>query len=155
MTSENVDIPVLAGDAHDDDGQVLDSIVQPANPPTIEQLPVATIDTPKRTPRPLTRTITSTQTVLPSFGPVQVLPADADRESLSITVRTPEGVTTTYARLADDSSKVGSDMGAFVLIPNQNNVGVLAGHTGPVWVAAVDTGAADAAVTVSVVAVTE
>lgn len=143
----NTPRPTLAGDWHDDDGQVIDDLVQPqANPLP----PPATDKTVPVTERParVGRLIGGTGTWDPQWQPFLALPADPRRKS--VTIQNNSTTATDGVRIADDSGKCQSGTGAGVVYPA--NPLTLLGYTGPVWISAAP---AAAAVTVSMWAVTE
>jgi hypothetical protein len=128
------------GDTRDDDATILDRLVEShAEPPTAEKLPFA-VPEPLHRPRPLTRLITGSIDLQPGWSPMQLLPADPDRESLVISAysyaQTP-GIE--HVLISDDAAKVSSIGGAFILYHGQGTDKSLS-HTGPVWVYGIDLG---------------
>jgi len=125
--------PTLAGDWQDDDGQVLDDLVQPqANPlpvPPQEMVTPAT-ERPKRPGR----IISGTLWVDPTWGPTQILPADANRKNLIIQNGSTEAADA--IRVADDSGKCQVGSAAGLVFPA--NPLTLPDYTGPIYVSAAD-----------------
>lgn len=143
----------LAGDAHDDDAQILDDLVEShAEPPTPEQRPIEPIAPVVSRARPITRLVTGSIALQKTWDPQLILPADPNRTSLQLWAAS--NTATDFARLADDAGKVQS-LGACALLYS----GMLltfpltapGTHTGPVWVSCPD---ATGPVTVSFIAVT-
>lgn len=140
--------PTIAGDHADDDGPVLDSLVeQSAEPPAPKPAtapPVAPAPTPDR-PRTPSRLLTGSMTINDSHGAVLLLPADPDRKNLSLSVMsagTPDAPVTPEAngvRIAEDSGRVMTD-GASLVLPNGRNWDSVPGYTGAVWAAVTGVG---------------
>lgn len=153
MTDADDTAPILAGDLTDDDGQVLDSLVQQApEPPSPKEQPKAPLQPLAKT-RTKTRLLTQTLRLSPTMGAVQLLVADEDRKSITLSTHV-EGAGTTVVRVGDDQSKVFADMGAYLIYPNTTDDTAFAGHNGPLYVSASDTDP-NAVVTVSVAVVSE
>jgi hypothetical protein len=140
--------PVLAGDHTDDDGIVLDSLVDPrAEPPTPSDMP----GSPKvelSEPKPLTRLLTGSIKLLASWDAVQLLPADPLR--LSLQMWAASDTATDYARFSDDAGKIQVKSSSAMLWSGQL-LQLPLPHTGPVWVSCPD---ATGPVTVCYAAVT-
>lgn len=140
--------PVIAGNPHDDDAEILDNLVESkAEPPTPAQEPTARVNPLDKAPV-ITRTITETINVDPAWGPVQLLPSDANRRALHITAAS--DTATDYVLIADDKGRLASSFAGFALAAG--GFVDLNAHTGSVWV--VPNAANTSVVTVSVVAVT-
>jgi hypothetical protein len=140
--------PIIAGNLTDDDGQVINSLVEDmAEPPAAKLLPVATTVPPVPV-KPVMRLLTLTWNVLPGWPPSLLLPADPDRTALRIDVNS--ATATDVIRIADDAGKVQS-VGGSALIYSGKDIPFNSAYTGPVWVYAPD---AVGPVTVSVTAVT-
>jgi len=141
--------PIIAGNFPDPDAATIDTLVESAAvPPTPAELPKApAVTTADPAPAPITRLMTGTITVLNSWEPVLLLPADPER--LALTVWSRNEATETHLRLSDDNGKIQSDTSAALISPNVELV--LTPHTGPVWASCPD---ATASVTVSYLAVT-
>ena len=135
--------PTIAGDHADDDGPVLDSLVeQSAEPPAPKPTtapPAAPAPTPDK-PRTPSRLLTGSMTINGTHGAVLLLPADPDRRNLTISVvtATPE---LNRVRIAEDSGRVMTD-GASLVLPNGRAWDSAAGYTGAVWAAVPDAGTA-------------
>lgn len=149
--------PVLAGDKHDDDGQVLDDLLQQeAAPPSPDELPMQQ-NQGRTEPRRTTRTLTRGMTLRNTFGAQMIFPADPDRQSLRINVMFPGGVAAanraSVVRFSDDAGKLETDDASF-LIPATGDVSVE--HTGPVWLRVPnhDDGVTEQSLYVSCIAVT-
>jgi hypothetical protein len=127
--------PTLAGDPTDDDGQVLDSLVEPsAEPPTPSELP----GSPKvelSEPKSLTRLLTGSQKLLASWDAVLLLPADPLR--LSLQMWAASDTATDYARFSDDAGKIQVKSSSALLWSGQL-LQLPLSHTGPVWVSCPD-----------------
>lgn len=133
-------MPELAGLEMDDDGQVIDSLVEPISaPPPPEHQPTEPLSvTPK--PRAHTRLLTGTATLLASWGAIPLLPADPSRVSLAVYAYAVDG-SAQPVRLADDPGKIQADGGAitfYTVTPTLALPARLSGHTGPVWIGAPD-----------------
>ena len=136
--------PTIAGDHADDDGPVLDSLVeQSAEPPAPKPTtapPAAPAPTPDR-PRTPSRLLTGSMTINDSHGAVLLLPADPDRKNLTLSVMSagtaPEA---NGVRIAEDSGRVMTD-GASLVLPNGRTWDSVTGYTGAVWAAVTGTGA--------------
>jgi len=160
--------PVIAGNWNDDDGQVIDSLLDENTdgaktpPPATESFSFAGEQV-----EPTTRIIGMEVTLAsgvpnttPSSAPQQVLPADPDRLSLSIHVNAfgtdgiSAGLGSDVVRYSDDAGKLYSRMSAPGVTTSQP-VDVLP-HTGPVFVFAPETnnGGAGGFMTASITAVT-
>lgn len=146
--------PILAGDWHDDDGQVIASLTrEDAFPPEPKDLPRAepvTLDAPKR----INRLNTTSASPRASFGAVLLLAADPERVSLTLSVETVATNPATYLLFADDPGKVqGFESSAFRLYTGRSPF-TIRDYTGPVWVRVpVGDGAQDYGVNVSAMAV--
>lgn len=147
--------PTLAGDWHDDDGQVIDSLLDEntdgaKNPPPATEPFVP----PRPEIKPLTRIVgteikmTSGTPTVQSDQPVMVLPADLNRKQFGIRVNS-IGTGGVGAGLGSDVVRWGSDpnlLRAGMSAPGvttaqpQDNVP----HTGPVWIFAPETNNAGA-----------
>jgi len=131
---------LYVGDFKDDDGKVIDSFFietdAPAEPQieAIKQRPLAASIKP-------TRLLNDTVTLKVGDAPVMLLPADANRKSLTMLMTTPTGsaTATDYVNIADNVGNVS--------LAQQSGVSsgvtrmrawatdhTLVGHTGPVWV---------------------
>lgn len=134
--------PTIAGDHADDDGPVLDSLVeQSAEPPAPKPAtapPAAPAPTPDR-PRTPSRLLTGSMTINDSHGAVLLLPADPDRKNLTIAVM-PAGTEANGVRIAEDSGRVMTD-GASLVLPSGRTWDSVPGYTGAVWAAVTGTGA--------------
>lgn len=132
------------GDRHDDDGAVLDSLVQPAELDDDEPAPATdaprVLTEPSRIdgPRPVTRLRTETTTLPVDGSPVRVVPRNPDRVRLQVRLY---GIDATV-HLSDDQSKTAMRMGAFVvpLILTGAPFLDLDEHTGPLYVSAITDG---------------
>lgn len=142
------DRPTIAGDAHDDDAEVLNRLVEShAEPPTPEQEPKAPYHVLHK-PKPITRLMSGWINVDKSWPvPTQILPADPNRKSLRITVMS--STSTDVVQVSDEQNRAQSTSAA--LVPVYAGGLDLSGYTGPVWIFAPN---AAGIVTVSFVAVT-
>jgi hypothetical protein len=137
---------VLAGDWKDDDGQVLDDLVQPQGNPLpvpIEVMVTPVTERPART----TRLMSGALTLDPTWRPTQILPADPNRKRLIIWNNSTDGDGLLW--ITDDPSKIppDTDANAIQSIPGTAAVAgylppsvfplYLDEHTGPVVVSAV------------------
>jgi hypothetical protein len=123
--------PTLAGDPHDPDARVLDSLVeQHAAPPTAAEDPTGP-PTPLVKPLRTTRLLTGAIKPLAAWGPILALPADDSRTVLELVMYSATATDVLY--VADDPGKLQANGGALVMVPNVRVS--LPGHTGPVWVA--------------------
>lgn len=128
-------------DTHDDDGQVIDSLfLETDSPPDIkfaqEPIPKPALDEPT----PTTRLISGYTSFPQSAGlPMQMLPADANRKSLTIRIVS-QAATPNYndvVFLADELGKLSYLSGAATnAMPMLNGHQIsLDDHTGPVFIA--------------------
>ena len=123
--------PVIHGDAHSKDADVLNSqFEQAAIPPIPEELPK--VDIPKEyiTVPGLTRLLTGSMVIPNTWGPVCILPADFNRKR--ITLWATSATATDVLMVADDSGKVQYVSSAALL-----GVGEpveLGEYNGPIWV---------------------
>lgn len=122
--------PVLAGDHHDDDGQVFDSLVEPsAEPPALDELPLVKNDSKSR-PRATTRLANGTVQLRADMGPVMLVPPDPDRINLHLALSNPDGHS---FRFGTDAPSVASRMGAFTTT-HDGLLSAFEDHTGALWV---------------------
>jgi len=126
------DSPHIAGDAKDDDAEVIDNLVEShAEPPTPEQMPTVPIE-PNIEPPRITRLISNTLNVNKAWAePTLLLPADPNRKSLEINVTSANA--TDVVNFADEKNKAQSASTSFVVVPASRSF-TLTGHTGAVWV---------------------
>jgi hypothetical protein len=127
---------LFVGNASDDDGRVIDSLVQEVDAPAtpvIERITPAPLIEPKRT----TRLLSGTQTfdnLNPPTAPLMILPADANRVDLTIKgfsyVTVPTA--TDFVFVADSNGNM-SSLSAGQLRSTSADFD-LSEHTGPVWV---------------------
>ena len=128
----------LAGDRHDDDGQVLDSLVQPAERDADDPAPqagapeVATVPSRITGPRPVTRLRTETTVLADGGEPYRIVSRNADRVRMQVKAF---GVGRLY--LSDDPSRIVLAMGAFQIQASPTTVLDLDEHTGPLFCRAV------------------
>lgn len=123
------------GNTHDDDGQVIDSLVQevdtPATPVT-EPIRPATLIQPKRTTRILSGTLIFDNTQVANYSPIQILPADANRLQFNLKgfsyAATPGAAD--FVFIADENGKMNtSSSGRF----RSGGILALDEHTGALW----------------------
>lgn len=125
---------LYVGDTKDDDGPVIDSLVQevdrPATP-VIEKIDTPLIKT-KRTTRVLSGTFVFDNTQIANYSPMQILPADAKRLEWSIKgfSYVAEPTITDYVYLADENGKMGSSSAGRLRSGDKLN---LDDHTGALW----------------------
>jgi len=150
--------PFETQNVHDDDGQVIDSLfvetdAPPDLKPAADVVPSPAVDQPKKT----TRLLTSSLLLQPSWGPQQILPADANRKALAVNVWSPTTVATDGVRVHSDLGDLNT--GGIVLHNQTPTSAMLDAHTGPLYVTPAAVGApgtpASAPVWVYVWAVTE
>jgi len=147
-TFDDWERPPIAGDVHDDDARVLDSLVEShAEPPTVREQPTAPVEA-LRQPEPETRLLTGTVTLLPGWDAMPLLPADASRTALTVSAYST--VSGEAIRLADDRGKLFSPSQSFMV---RHEASFSGPHTGPVWIVADP--AATGTLTVTYVAVTK
>jgi hypothetical protein len=136
--SEPTYTPLVVGDIHDDDPDVLASMVGiVSDSPAPEDLPyVAGAQvSPKRRRRRPSPLLTGYYSLDPSFiGATMILPADSYRTSLTVRVSSPSGSTTDYVSVSDDAGKVAVPNGSGRLY--SGHALSVDTHTGPLWVAA-------------------
>jgi hypothetical protein len=118
-------------DLKDDDGQVIDSfLIETDAPPdlkdAIEPVSQPTLPTPKKS----TRLITSDTTIDPTWDGYQALPADPNRQSITIRVYSPTAVATDGVRIASEKSEL---LTAGKILHGQDT-SVFANHTGAIWI---------------------
>lgn len=143
------DSPHIAGDPHDDDARVIDSLVESdATPPTPDEEPLTPVE-PLIKPKPVSRLITGSVTLNNAAPPIQIVPVSIHRESIRLTLMST--TSTDYIRFSDDSGKLYSLQSCAVLPVYGGGID-LSEHTGPIWVYAPDVAGN---VTVSFVAVAE
>jgi hypothetical protein len=147
--------PTLAGDWKDDDGEVIDSLLDEntdgaKNPPPATESFSFAGETPSVTTRILGTTIrlasgvvTAGQITTPSQVPVQVLTPDANRKSLHIHCNaiaadgTSAGLGSDVVRFSDDPGKLRSGHGSPGIVTSQPIDGIP--HTGAVFIFAPET----------------
>lgn len=131
---------LYVGDYKDDDGQVIDSFFietdAPAEPQVeaIRQRPLADSIKP-------TRMLNDTVVLKVGDAPYMLLPADANRKSLTMLMTTPSGSATAsdYVNIADNVGNVslaqqaGTTSGVTRMRAWATDH-TLVGHTGPVWI---------------------
>jgi hypothetical protein len=146
-------LPFESQNLNDDDGAVIDSFfLETDSPPSLKELNEPIIVKTLREPAPITRLLTMSQSFDPSWPtPVQLLPADACRKSLQVSVYSPTAILTDGIRLSDDIGTVAK--AGRVL---HNGTIPLDGHTGALYATTCGAaGAASATVYVEVWSVTE
>jgi hypothetical protein len=121
-------------DLKDDDGAVIDSLLIETNaPPTPVPEPITVVHLPEP-PKP-GRLLTGYQSFTAPFAtPMQVLPADAKRKSITLSVfseAASPAAAVEFLSVADESGKVGTS-GAWKLRHGKDPV-TLDGYTGAVW----------------------
>lgn len=121
----------------DDDGPVIDSFfIETDNPPNmetaLEPVPAPPKENPPRPDRLLTGTFTVSQGGFTS--PVMVLPADANRKSLTLAAMSAAATATftDFVLISDENGIAGNPTGAFRLRPIQGAV-FMDGYTGAIW----------------------
>jgi len=142
------DAPVIAGDLHDNDADVIDNLVEShAEPPTAVEQPREAV-TALRQPEPETRLMTGTVSLVQGWDPILLLPADPMRSALTVNAysTTPGEV----IRLADDRGKLFTASQSFSV---RHEAAFSGPHTGPVWI--FPDPAAAGSLTVTFVAVTK
>jgi len=126
-------IPMFGmSDNHDDDGQVIDSLLVEVDAPPDLNMARQPIVVPGETkPVETTRLLTGTMLFNPTdvTAPSLLLPADAQRKSLTIRVYSPSSSTTDAVRFGDGTGSCAS--GGFWQSTDQPLT--LDGHTGGVW----------------------
>lgn len=126
--------PRLAGDWHDDDGTVIDSLIELSQTPADET--AADVVTPSHAgyepPRKPNRLVTGYLTVSQSLVPVMLLPADTDRTSLTVLVT--GGAASDAVYLADDPSDLAyfGGSGSSVRVAAGVSIG-MSGYYGPLY----------------------
>lgn len=136
LTTIDTDPPVIAGDANDDDAQVFDTFDTPQPMGVLpEQSETVAPARELYRPRKTTRLLTGGQNIASTHNAVLLIPADPDRISLTLSTFTPDAPYTaaTILRIADDSSKLGMGMGAYI-VTAARDIDALHDYTGPVWV---------------------
>jgi hypothetical protein len=139
----------------DDDGQVIDTfLIETDAPPKLadatESITVKELDVPRK----ITRIISRDQVLDPAWvSATLLLPADANRKSLTVAVFSPTAVATDGIRFSDD---IGNLPSSAKLLHN-NNI-ALTEHTGPLYAFTCGNGTggvASAVINVEVWSVTE
>jgi hypothetical protein len=128
---------LFVGDAHDDDGRVIDSLVQEVDAPAtpvVERIAPMPLIEPKRTTRILSGSFNFSFTLANAGGyaPVQILPADANRQDMTIKAYSSATTLTDFMYIADENGKLGTSS-AGRLRPGSADFDVTE-HTGAVWV---------------------
>jgi hypothetical protein len=126
---------LYVGNPHDDDGQVIDSLVQEVDTPadvTRVTQPISVRQLDK--PAPRGRIITGNIVLTTTFTPIQVLPADANRKSVTLqalsTAASPTALVE-YISIADTSGKVNTT--SALNLRHGKDPMTLNDYTGPVW----------------------
>jgi len=128
--------PPLAGDAHDDDAQIIDDLFEPASGPpdpsaAMQDAPDHTQSPPKRP----TRIQSGNQTIDAfTLAPIQIQPFDPNRER--IVIRVISTTATDYILIADEANKCNAlslTSGQAGRLPAGCDL-TLEGHTGPVFI---------------------
>ena len=127
---------LYVGDTRDDDGQVIDSLVQevdsPATPVVQPIAPTPLVRT-KRTTRLLSGTIIFDNLNIANIGPIQILPADAKRLEWTIKgfslVAAP--TVTDFVFIADENGKLNTSSSGRLRSGQHINMD---DHTGALWV---------------------
>lgn len=129
--------PVLAGDPHDDDAQIIDDFFEPASGPADPAASKEDFDDHSQVSRPrITRVLSGYQAISTTFvDPILAMPADANRKS--VTIRFTSTTATDYVLVADEANKcitpsTSSGQAGQVLAGADITLG---DHTGAVWFA--------------------
>jgi hypothetical protein len=140
----------------DDDGQVIDSLfIETDAPPDLKAALSVLLQLGEKLKEPakITRLISRSLSLDPTWGPVLLLPADSLRKELKIRVYSPTAVATDGARFSDEPGDIRT--AGRVL---HTGTSPFENHTGPVYVigtGAGTNGAASATVIIEAWSVTE
>lgn len=130
--------PFESQDKHDDDGQVIDSfLIETDAPPDLRQAEMVVPIAPLITVRPITRILSGYRNLHNGFTVEMILPADADRLSLTLAAFSTNATPTAaseYISIADENGKVLTSS-AYLLRHGRDPL-VLTGHTGPLYAVA-------------------
>lgn len=141
--------PTLAGDPHDHDAEIINSLDQDkAEPPKPADLPREPAE-PLAERKAIQRLITGSLNLDPTWAAQLLLPADASRTHLRLTISSP--VAADVVLLADDAGKLSSPGSAGQIVASSLRAVELP-YTGPLWAACPTTAQP---VTVSWMAVTK
>jgi len=143
--------PLAVGDPHDDDAKVREDQIRETNKPVdTEDLPIVAV-APSAPLKPLTRLLTGTVTIQPTWQPTQILQSDPYRQYLRVSARSLDS-SNQVTLLGDDAGKVFSPSSALTIASGDSVAfNVDCTHTGPVWVSCPTS---SVAIIVSYVAVT-
>lgn len=121
--------PFGSQDLKDDDGPVIDSLFKETDaPPNLKDATEPIVVRALKEPAKITRLISREFVAAIDWTVFQILPADANRESLVIRVYSPTQVATDGFRFSDDSGNVITS--AKILHSDDTT---FIGHTGPIY----------------------
>jgi hypothetical protein len=128
-------------DLKDDDGNVIDSFfIETDAPPNLADAPQPITVVAPTEPVVATRLLTGTIQLTATMDPVQILPADTNRKSVSVQIYTTAASSTAvgeYVTLADENGKCRTS-GAWTLRSGKDPYTII-DHTGPIFVQAAST----------------
>jgi hypothetical protein len=127
------------GNTADDDGPIVDGMIQTVSAPAtpvVEAIHPATLIEPARTTRLLSGTQTFDFTAITTYGPIQILPADKNRQDLTIKAysfsATSPVPNTEFVYIADENGKLGSSSSGKLRAASSDFD--LSEHTGAVYI---------------------
>jgi hypothetical protein len=129
---------LYVGDTRDDDGPVIDSLVQEVDrpaAPVVESISPAPLIEPPR----MTRVLANTEVMYIGDQPRRLMPADPTRQTCRVRVYslndTPANITRQdYVIVADELGKVSNGVSGICVVIRHNSSADFDGHTGALWV---------------------
>jgi hypothetical protein len=119
----------------DDDGPVIDSFfIETDAPPDLKQAPISAEQPKLDVPKPITRLLTGNTLLDNTFTVQQILPADANRKSVTLSIFSNAAnpvIASEYVSVADENGKVLTSS-AYILRHGKDPL-TLDGHTGPIY----------------------
>lgn len=131
--------PFSTQDIHDDDPQVIDSLVQETNAPADIKYGVEPVsEVPQFQPVPVTRLFTATVLLSGGADPYPLLPEDVNRKTCRIRVFSTNAVSANityndFALFADNRGLASTRAQNFLITCHHGEIIDLDGHTGAVW----------------------
>jgi hypothetical protein len=127
---------LYVGNTKDDDGPVIDSLVQEVDTPAtpvVQAISPAPLIRTKRNTRLLSGTLIFDNTVVATYAPIQILPADLQRLEWSIQAFSYAAAPTSgdYVYLADENGKLPSSSAGRL---RNGSILNLDDHNGALWV---------------------
>jgi hypothetical protein len=126
---------LYTGDTNDDDGTVLDDLLQNVSNPPDRAFAESTYKDLSITVKPSNRMVSGHMTVYPAWTPTRIINEDLERLSIYIMVITMKPAD--YINIGDSRTQVDQDF-AGRMYATPSPVEMFRGYTGPIWLSAIN-----------------